>query len=131
MLTNYCDLHLRHDCTLCDECGHESALHTPDVARPSCWAEWRCSACTWDSIKAMVTPSNEILDTAPPVIFNGSMNNETGPTTIQGRHCQQCGSTDLEDLDYGDQGYTACCNEIALYPDQNTGKCDPLDCSHR
>jgi hypothetical protein len=25
--------------------------------------------------------------------------------------CSLCGSTDREDLETGDQGYTACCNE--------------------
>lgn len=44
-------------------------------------------------------------------------------------HCQQCGSTDGEDvgsaaLAAGD-GYTACCNEIAIY-----GGCDEEYCSH-
>lgn len=33
------------------------------------------------------------------------------------RHCENCGSTDREDLDYGDQGYTACCNELVCYGD--------------
>lgn len=32
--------------------------------------------------------------------------------TINARHCENCGSTSIEDLDYGDQGYTACCNEL-------------------
>lgn len=27
-------------------------------------------------------------------------------------HCESCGSTDYEDLHTGDQGYTACCNEL-------------------
>lgn len=27
-------------------------------------------------------------------------------------HCENCGSTDREDLVGGDQGYTACCNEL-------------------
>jgi hypothetical protein len=31
--------------------------------------------------------------------------------TINEWHCENCGSTDVEDLD-GDQGYTACCNEL-------------------
>lgn len=33
------------------------------------------------------------------------------PCTINTPHCQLCGSTDYEDLNAGDQGYTACCNE--------------------
>jgi hypothetical protein len=28
------------------------------------------------------------------------------------RHCENCGSTDYEDVNLGDQGYTACCNEL-------------------
>jgi len=34
---------------------------------------------------------------------------------IQVAHCQNCGSTDYEDLNTGDQGYTACCNEPVEY----------------
>jgi hypothetical protein len=30
-------------------------------------------------------------------------------------HCQQCGSTDNEDLTTGDDGYSACCNEIVVW----------------
>jgi len=37
--------------------------------------------------------------------------------TLSTRHCESCGSTDREDLDGGDQGYTACCNECIAYPD--------------
>ena len=32
--------------------------------------------------------------------------------TIGEVHCENCGSTDLEDLNSGDQGYTDCCNEL-------------------
>lgn len=53
---------------------------------------------------------------------------DPGPTKVEGRHCQQCGSTDPEDLEtYDDpdyQGYTRCCNE------RNVDQCDPSDCSH-
>lgn len=27
-------------------------------------------------------------------------------------HCENCGATDYESLHTGDQGYTACCNEL-------------------
>lgn len=55
------------------------------------------------------------------------------PTTINEVHCQQCGSTDAESVGYnalreGD-GYTACCNERAIYPVKGE-RCDPRDCSH-
>ena len=30
-------------------------------------------------------------------------------------HCESCGSTDGQDLHDGDQGYTACCNELICY----------------
>jgi hypothetical protein len=45
-----CSLHERTDCTLCDECGHESALHasahdTGAWATVTCWAEFTCSTC--------------------------------------------------------------------------------------
>ena len=36
----------------------------------------------------------------------------TSGCTIQGLHCESCGSTDYDDLENGDQGYSACCNEI-------------------
>lgn len=54
----YCNLHRRLDCTLCDECGHESDLHDNAWSHPegsiererifdqaTCWAENICSAC--------------------------------------------------------------------------------------
>jgi len=47
------------------------------------------------------------------------------PKRIDGPHCQQCGSTDTEDLWGGDQGYTACCNELVAYAD-----CTTYNCSH-
>jgi hypothetical protein len=34
---------------------------------------------------------------------------------INTSHCEQCGSTDPEDLYNGDQGYSACCNEIVVW----------------
>jgi len=27
-------------------------------------------------------------------------------------HCENCGSVDYEDVNLGDDGYTACCNEL-------------------
>jgi hypothetical protein len=33
-------------------------------------------------------------------------------------HCECCGSQDHEDLHTGDQGYTACCNELVCYGDR-------------
>jgi hypothetical protein len=33
---------------------------------------------------------------------------------ISERHCENCGSTDREDLTTGDQGYSACCNELIV-----------------
>ena len=38
--------------------------------------------------------------------------NTTCTTTSQ--HCESCGSADREDLTTGDQGYTACCNELIV-----------------
>lgn len=32
--------------------------------------------------------------------------------TINTEHCENCGSTDYENVNLGDQGYTACCNEL-------------------
>ena len=34
---------------------------------------------------------------------------------IQGEHCEQCGSTEYEDVALGDEGYSACCNEIVVW----------------
>jgi len=77
------------------------------------------------------------------------MDNTNRPTTINAVHCQQCGRTDEEYVGYDAlrsmDGYTACCNERAIYPqaeqrfDYRTGgyidipgtaKCDPADCYH-
>lgn len=46
------------------------------------------------------------------------------PTEIFEVHCQQCGATDYESIAMGDDGYTACCNEIAM------DECDLRFCSH-
>lgn len=35
--------------------------------------------------------------------------------TINQPHCESCGSTDREDLTTGDQGYSACCNELIVH----------------
>jgi hypothetical protein len=43
---------------------------------------------------------------------------------ITATHCQSCGSTDNEDLTTGDQGYSACCNEIVVWD------CHPSVCYH-
>lgn len=46
------------------------------------------------------------------------------PTQINGSHCQQCGSTDYEDIYSEGDGYSACCNEIVML------ECDLHFCSH-
>lgn len=42
------------------------------------------------------------------------------PTTINAVHCQSCGRTDEESVGWDalriGEGYTACCNELAIYP---------------
>lgn len=47
----------------------------------------------------------------------------TGMENITTTHCQSCGSTDIEDVGWDalreNDGYTACCNERAIYPGQN------------
>jgi hypothetical protein len=39
---------------------------------------------------------------------------------IQQPHCQQCASTDVEDVGWDalsdNDGYSACCNELVVYP---------------
>lgn len=52
---------------------------------------------------------------------------------IEGPHCQQCGSTDPEDVNpFGNDGYSLCCNERIVYtctvdlPDGD----DLRDCYH-
>ncbi len=38
---------------------------------------------------------------------------EYTPCKIAEQHCESCGSTDREDVDYfTNDGYSACCNEI-------------------
>ena len=38
------------------------------------------------------------------------------PCTIDTTHCENCGSTDYEDIvANADQGYTGCCNELTAY----------------
>jgi hypothetical protein len=40
--------------------------------------------------------------------------------TVNETHCENCGSTDYEDTSCGDQGYSACCNEVVVW--------GPTDC---
>ena len=42
-------------------------------------------------------------------------------------HCQQCGRTDYEAINCGDQGYTACCNEVVIW---TADECGTDYCSH-
>ena len=46
------------------------------------------------------------------------------PDGLNHPHCQACGSDDYEDLNHGDQGYTACCNERVV------DRCYAEDCYH-
>lgn len=39
-------------------------------------------------------------------------------TPKTGWHCESCGSEDYEDIMFGDQGYSACCNEPVVHPKQ-------------
>lgn len=59
----------------------------------------------------------------------------TENSTPKGPHCENCGSTDAEDLYHGDQGYTACCNECVCYGDSrrwtnDSGKVVRACCTH-
>lgn len=36
-------------------------------------------------------------------------------------HCENCGATDYESLQPGDQGYTACCDELICVGDTGFG----------
>lgn len=52
---------------------------------------------------------------------------DTDMKIIAEDHCQQCGSTDWQDLNDGDQGYTGCCNERVI----SRGDCSvQAGCSH-
>ena len=53
---NYCSLHERQDCTLCDECNHDTKAHLNGhdqdpalaayiFANATCWAENICLEC--------------------------------------------------------------------------------------
>lgn len=58
---------------------------------------------------------------------------------IEKAHCQQCGSTELEDVGYEvlreTEGYSACCNELVVYPGRDAfnrpTRCNEDTCSHR
>lgn len=45
-------------------------------------------------------------------LHNHHLEGKTMTITTATAHCESCGSTDYEDLHTGDQGYTACCNEL-------------------
>jgi hypothetical protein len=61
------------------------------------------------------TPPNETLaifaaDRAARKVITDSLAEVA--CTINEAHCENCGSTDYEDVNLGDQGYTRCCNEL-------------------
>lgn len=35
--------------------------------------------------------------------------------SIDAKHCEHCGSTDPENVDFVEDGYTACCNELVAW----------------
>lgn len=69
--------------------------------------------------------------------MNTNTNRPTPDRIVEVVHCQACGSADPENVGWdalreGD-GYTACCNERAIYPGKDMfgrpTRCDE-DCSH-
>ena len=64
-------------------------------------------------------PVDYIADHIRTQVANNAMKsrmdrNTTG-CTINATHCENCGSTDYESINCGDQGYSACCNELVSW----------------
>ena len=77
VLTNFCNLHGRDDCTLCDECGHEDHLWAPGYeaagdkatadfiyANATCWAENICRECAPELYSAVLALAGPIVKEA-------------------------------------------------------------------
>jgi hypothetical protein len=127
--------------TICDEhatvCSHSThRLARDHAADPSQWCEPCADAVqhgtiepsTFTSISATIDGRPVTLSEAFDAVvaaasrLDDRTNDEIAddhdrryagiPCSIDERHCESCGSTDYEDLNCGDQGYTACCNEL-------------------
>lgn len=59
--------------------------------------------------------------------MNGVSRGTVTVAVIEVEHCESCGATDYESLMTGDQGYTACCNEVVAAG----GSCESHGCGHR
>lgn len=52
------------------------------------------------------------------------------PRIIAGAHCQECGSTDNEDIMFSEDGYSNCCNEIIVWDCDNYLGTEQGTCYH-
>jgi hypothetical protein len=79
-------------------------------ATPAARAACRKAAAAGTPMVVPVTRTADRLHVAAPKPFLAPTG-EYGKCKIEGVHCENCGSTDYEDINLGDQGYSACCNE--------------------
>lgn len=114
--------------TICDKhatvCSHRThRLARDHAAAPEGW----CEGCMTDQgistalvpeivePVVLVVPTEVFTEPAPRRFSDVRREALDARCTIEGAHCESCGSTDYEDLHCGDQGYTACCNELIAY----------------
>jgi len=98
--------------TICDRhstvCSHRThRLARDHAAAPEGW----CEDCQSGVEPTIIV---QVEQPAPRV----ERNYDEHACNIDGTHCESCGSTDYEDVHCGDQGYTACCNELISYDRQ-------------
>lgn len=87
-------------------------------ARAECRRHEHRSAARAKSLDTKAQVGDPRLHTGPWFIDNvPGYDQVTGyaPCMEQLDHCSSCGSTAWEDLETGDQGYTACCNEPVVH----------------
>lgn len=103
--------------------SHESHDH-PNT--PAARAKCRRANSTERVVRASGTTTKRVIKATPitktsPVVMNVQVE-EFDPTIshityipASEPHCELCGTFDIESLETGDQGYTACCNEPVCY----------------
>lgn len=90
-----------------DHTGHDHP-NTP-AARAKC----RKAARTTDTGRDYV--ADHIRNQVAAHAIKARMDRRYAQCTITASHCENCGSTDYDSVNNGDQGYSACCNEIVAF----------------
>ncbi len=68
------------------------------------------------SVSAVDYVGDHIRKVAANYAMKARMDRASDTCTRKGTHCENCGNDDYESINLGDQGYSACCNELVTDP---------------